>query len=151
MHPVSRTAVDLSIWKTDKFKQKSPKIASIKHFDWPRGNLSELGQQKNQKLECLPARSWENGRWHGCKVMIGSAVIVHCDSLEKNSFYRNPRADQACGFFWTLRNAGVLAFPRGDELTIENHFGDSIMTFCCIAAIVYEFSHITSLRKSPSG
>ena len=83
--------------------------------------------------------------------MIGSGVIVHCDVLEKNSFYRNPRADQACGFFRTLRKAGVLAFPKGDELTIENHFGDSLMAFCCIAAIVYEFSRITLLRKSPSG
>ena len=67
----------------------------------------------------------------------------------KTGFYRNPpcRADQAYGFFGTLRTAGVLTFPRGDQMAIENHFGDSIMASCCIVAIVYEFSHITSLRK----
>ena len=54
----------------------------------------------------------------------------------ENSYYRNPRAGKA----------GVFAFPRGDELTIEKHSGDSIMAFCCIVAIVYEFSHIISLR-----
>ena len=46
-----------------------------------------------------------------------------------------------------LRKAGVLAFPRGDELTIENHFRDSLVANFCIVAIVYELSHITSLRK----
>ena len=66
-------------------------------------------------------------------------------------FCRNPRVDQSCRIFRTLREAGVLAFPRGDELTIENHIGDILMALCCIVAIVYEFSHITPLRKSPSG
>ena len=37
----------------------------------------------------------------------------------ENSFCRNPRADQACGIFGTLRKAGVLAFPRGNELVSE--------------------------------
>ena len=60
--------------------------------------------------------------------------------MEKNSFHRNLRAGQACIFFRTLHKAGVFAFPRGDELTIESHFGDSIITLNCIAAIVYEFS-----------
>ena len=82
--------------------------------------------------------------------MIGSRVIIHRDSLEKNSFCRSPQADQACGLFSTLRKAGMLAFPRGDGLAIENHFGDILMAFCCISAIVYESTHITSLRKSPS-
>ena len=87
--------------------------------------------------------------WLGCKVIIMSGLIIHCELLEKNGFYRNPRTDQACGVFRTLRKTGVLAFLRGDELTIEKQSGDSIMTFCCITAIVYEFSHITPLRKSP--
>ena len=69
----------------------------------------------------------------------------------ENSFCRHPRAGQACGFFGTLRKVGVLAFPRGDELTIENRFGDSLVADSCIAAIVYELSHSTSLRKIPSG
>ena len=40
------------------------------------------------------------------KVVIELGWIVHCDLFEKNSFYRNPRADQACGFFRTPRRAG---------------------------------------------
>ena len=66
-------------------------------------------------------------------------------------FCCNTRADQTRRLFRTLRKAGVLAFPRGDELTIENYFGDSLVALCCIAAFVYEFSHITLLRKIPSG
>ena len=46
--------------------------------------------------------------------------------------------------FRTLRKAGVLAFPKGDELAIESYFGDSLMAFCCIAAVFYKFPHITS-------
>ena len=71
------------------------------------------------------------------KLMIGSGLIVHSDSLEENSFRSNLRADKA----------GMLAFPRGDELTIENHYRHIFMAFCCIVAIVYDFSHLTSWRK----
>ena len=93
--------------------------------------------QNPQKLECFPARAEWSERLHGYKVMIGPGVILHCDSLEKNSFYRNPRAGQVCGLFRARRQAGMLAFPRGDhDLAIGNYFGDSLMAFCCIAATI---------------
>ena len=80
-------------------------------------------------------------------------MIIHCYLLE---FFFAATPERAKHVDFPERSAkrskaGVLAFPRGDGLTIENHFGDGLMAFCCIAAIVYEFSHITSLRKSPSG
>ena len=50
----------------------------------------------------------------------------------ENSFYRNQRADQACGFFRALRKAGAFMFPRDDELTIEKRYMDILMAFCCI-------------------
>ena len=81
-----------------------------------------------------------------------SGLIVHCDWLEKPFFTTMPERVKRLAF----QNAPQSERARvslGDGPTIETHFGcgRSLMAFRCVAAIVYEFSHITSLRKNPSG